>query len=72
MNILILIHLMYYRWGRGVEAGCAGAVTNDGDNQPHRYVGPFPLPFIPSFSPTVASMYFPQIFQKRTRGDGTK
>jgi hypothetical protein len=55
-----------------VEAGCAGAVTNDGDNQPHRYVGPFPLPFIPSFSPTVASMYFPQIFQKRARGDGTK
>jgi hypothetical protein len=44
MNILILIHLMYYRWGGGAEAGVqVNTMTNDSDNQTHRYVGPFPL-----------------------------
>jgi hypothetical protein len=40
----------------------ANAVTDDGNNQPHRYAGPFPLSFIPSFSPSLHLYIFSQIF----------
>jgi hypothetical protein len=41
--------------GGGVQANI---VTDDGNNQPHRYASPFPFLFIPSFSPIDTSMHF--------------
>jgi hypothetical protein len=46
------------------------AVTDDGDNQPHRYSSPFPLPFIPSFSPILTSMHFPKFSNLQDLGFG--